>query len=46
MVPGWKAEADKTIEQLKAEAVAAQAKATADAKAAADSQNKAKSLAQ
>jgi len=45
-VPGWKAEADKTIEQLKAEAAAAKAKAAADAKTAADSQNKAKSLAQ
>lgn len=43
-VPGWKAEADKTVEQLKAEAAAAQAKAAADAKTAADSDKKAKAL--
>lgn len=45
-MPGWKAEADKTLEQLKAEAAAAKAKAAADATTAEDSQNKANSLVQ
>jgi hypothetical protein len=45
-VPGWKPEADKTLEQLKQEAAAAKAKAAADATTAEDSQNKANSLVQ